>query len=67
MTDYERMAQECRDELDIIEMDLERARQLHDVRAVAILEDIRMELRVKEREFWRRAGMQPEKESQKVR
>ena len=64
MTDYAKMARECRDELAIVEKYLEGARARHrqthdpdDARALDTLESIRMELKFKEREFRRRAGM----------
>lgn len=69
MTDYAKMARECQNELEIVERKLKRARtrcrkssSIEDKRAMAILEDIRFDLKVKEKEFRRRAGLQNEQE-----
>lgn len=61
-TDYLKMAQECQAELAVVERRLEQAkeerarkRDIHNDKSIAILEDMRMELRDKIRLYRERA------------
>lgn len=65
MTDYAKMAAECREELARVEQRLKEARDLNHLRrdfasekALSMYEGMRMELRSKIREFDRRAERQ---------
>lgn len=65
MTDYAKMAAECRGELARVEQRLKQARELNLLRrdfasekAASMWEDMRVELRSKIREFDRRAERQ---------
>lgn len=67
MTPYAKLAREYREELQVVEQRLEKARKrarvsrdMDDDRKVAVLEQQRIELRVQIREFLKRAGEEAE-------